>query len=117
LSGSGVVRAVCGRDISTEGTASLSKAFVRAENFIIGSGISSSELSFSEYVRACVSLSAGNGSPRVNCGLAIGGLKFCLEAGRLSDAKWEDPMGVGEAIAIVLSCRVVLGICWLLIVD
>jgi hypothetical protein len=75
-------------------------AFVSAENFIIGNKISSSELSFSEYVRACVS--AGRGSARVNCGLEIDCcLKFCLDAGRLSDAKWEDPIGVGEAMAII----------------
>lgn len=96
--GSGFVRAVWGRD-SIAGAASLSRAFVRAENFIIGSEISSSELSFREYVLACVG-SAVTGSLRDNCGLAKDGLKFCLEAGRRSDAKWEEPIGVGDAMAI-----------------
>lgn len=98
---------------TTGGAGSLSKAYVAAENFITGNEISSSELSFSEYAGACASLSAGKGSPRVNCGLEIGCLKFCLDAGRRSDAKWEDPMGVGEAIAIMLSVSCRVGDCWL----
>ncbi len=47
---SGDVRVFVAGDSSTEGAAALSKAFVRAE--LIGGAISSSELSFSEYVRA-----------------------------------------------------------------
>ncbi len=50
---------------SIEGTTPFSNAFVIAENFIIG--ISSSELSFNEYV--CAFFSAGIESERCNGGL------------------------------------------------
>ena len=79
---------------SREGTTPLSNAFVMAENFIMG--ISSSELSFNEYVRACDS----TGTESERCKGSLEGLNACLEGLRERDEKWEDPMGVGDAVAI-----------------
>jgi hypothetical protein len=95
---SGLIRAGLAGGCSTGGAASFKSAFVRAENFIIGSGISSSELSLREYVRACDS--TGTESARDKCDLEDC-LYICLEGGRREgNAKWEEPIGVGDAIAI-----------------
>lgn len=86
-------------DGSPVSAASLSKALVAAENFMTGIAISSSELSFKLYVRVCAT--AGTESDLCNGGLIGICLYVCLEGGRLeSDAKWEEPIGVGEAVAI-----------------
>lgn len=70
-----------------------------AENLITGTGISSSELSLSEYVRACVSI--GTETCRDGSGLDTVCLYSCRFEGRLGrDAKWEEPIGVGDAVAI-----------------
>lgn len=99
VSGSGVIRDGRGGDFSIEGIGSLSNAFVIAENLITGTGISSSELSLSEYVRAWVSV--GTDDWRFTCGRAIGCLYICFVEGLLeSDAKWDEPIGVGDAVVM-----------------
>lgn len=73
-------------DGSPVSAASLSKALVAAENFMTGIAISSSELSFNEYVRACATV--GTESDRCNVGLDGYCLYVCREGGRLErDAK------------------------------